>query len=331
MVDNETFFYIRRTRARPPGRAADDERRQTYGTALEQFEELIGAAATASPGVRPLPLFYALSQAGRAITAAYLLEGWKPGAHGLSCQDLSPASVLDVDVRIWKPDPTRPDSFNAVSQAVGSETPSEPVKLGALWAALPEVGRLIADARETEQWPDALLVLPHEDVMSPLWDASRVNASLISSRHPMGVTLADALDVYPYSDVVRAKQINDGSTVATHTSSGLALDVSWPSEEANLTGRHNTLDRIVPTAPGGDRWWRPRVGGAGMSDLMLWWVLLFGLSMLARYEPAGWNAMLDLDGNELAAHLVRLMDAVVDVVPWLVLQVLEPDYVAAVS
>jgi hypothetical protein len=41
--------------------------------------------------------------------------------------------------------------------------------------------------------------------------------------------------------------------------------------------------------------------------------------------------MLDLDGNELAAHLVRLMDAAVDVVPWLVLQVLEPDYVIAVS
>jgi hypothetical protein len=48
--------------------------------------------------------------------------------------------------------------------------------------------------------------------------------------------------------------------------------------------------------------------------------------MLARYEPAGWNAMLDLDRGELSSHLVRLMDAAVEVVPELVLNALEPSY-----
>ena len=109
----------------------------------------------------------------------------------------------------------------------------------------------------------------------------------------------------------------------------LTKRIELPADTPDLPGRRNTLDRIAPSAPGGDRWWRPRVGGAEMNDLMMWWALLFGLSMLARYEPAGWNGMLDLDHNPIASHLIRLMDAAVDVVPELVLHVLEPSYAAA--
>ncbi len=36
--------------------------------------------------------------------------------------------------------------------------------------------------------------------------------------------------------------------------------------------------------------------------------------------------MLDLDRGELSSHLVRLMDAAVEVVPELVLKALEPSY-----
>lgn len=64
-----------------------------------------------------------------------------------------------------------------------------------------------------------------------------------------------------------------------------------------------------------------------MNDLTMWWALLFGLSMLARYEPAGWNAMLDLDNGRLSSRLMRLMDAAVDVVPELVLKALDQTYV----
>jgi YaaC-like Protein len=86
-LQSETFFFIRLTRAEPPGHAGEDPRRATYGTALEQFEELISAASEASPAVRPLPLFYALSQAGRAIAAAYIPEKWRLYGHGLVCPE----------------------------------------------------------------------------------------------------------------------------------------------------------------------------------------------------------------------------------------------------
>ncbi len=113
----------------------------------------------------------------------------------------------------------------------------------------------------------------------------------------------------------------------TQLSQGIGLTTFWPTEKADLAGRQNTLGRVVPSAPGGKRWLRPLVGGAAMTDLMMWWALTFGLSMLARYEPAGWNAMLNLDHGALSSHLVRFMDAAVDVVPELVLQALEPSYV----
>jgi hypothetical protein len=47
---------LRATRANPPGLAAtDEERKETYGAAVQQFDELLLAASTVSPISRPLP------------------------------------------------------------------------------------------------------------------------------------------------------------------------------------------------------------------------------------------------------------------------------------
>jgi hypothetical protein len=50
------------------------------------------------------------------------------------------------------------------------------------------------------------------------------------------------------------------------------------------------------------------VGGAALSSMLAWWALLFGLSMLARCEPAGWMRVLDYDSSEFAAPLARLLE-----------------------
>jgi hypothetical protein len=326
-MDSDTFFFIRRTRAHPPGRARHEERRATYGTALEQFEELIRAAADASPGVRPLPLFYALSQAGRAIAAANLADGWKLRGHGISCGDLSPANVLDLEIKPSKnPNHEKPDSFHGVAWATECEVPSRAIKLGALWLALPEVSKLLADAQGAERWPEALLAAPPAMTTSPLERFDRVEVALLSWKHPDGASLAAELPRYANTADASYVETPGIGIRVTHLAHGLGLNAYWPTEKADVAGRQNTLDRVVPSAPGGDRWLRPLVSNASMNDLMMWWALLFGLSMLARYEPAGWNAMLDLDDGALSSHLVRLMDAAVDVIPELVLQALEPSY-----
>jgi hypothetical protein len=80
---------------------------------------------------------------------------------------------------------------------------------------------------------------------------------------------------------------------------------------AHVTGRVPFYERT------GEYWLIPPVGEASdqLSPLLLWWVLLFGLSLLTRYEPAAWRAALDFDHSLLADPLAELLDQALDVVP----------------
>src|SRR6266851_6255194 len=76
---------LRATRASPPGLACDDhDRRAIYGAALQQFDDLIAAAGAIGPVSRPLPLYYAVHQAGKAIVAAWVRDEFRPRIHGLT-------------------------------------------------------------------------------------------------------------------------------------------------------------------------------------------------------------------------------------------------------
>ena len=81
----EELGRVRALRASPPGLATDGDRRRVFGAALEQFEQLLRAAEVSGPASAPLPLFYALSQAGRAIAAARMTDPqrWDYFGHGI--------------------------------------------------------------------------------------------------------------------------------------------------------------------------------------------------------------------------------------------------------
>ncbi len=49
--------------------------------------------------------------------------------------------------------------------------------------------------------------------------------------------------------------------------------------------------------------------------MLLWWVLLFGLSLLARYDPAVWRAALDLDQSPVAGPVMGLIDDALVILP----------------
>src|SRR5664279_2702338 len=96
------------------------------------------------------------------------------------------------------------------------------------------------------------------------------------------------------------------SNVENQTEHGAGFLFRWQADAPNINGHISTLDRIAPGGTGFEaRWLRPSVGGVALSSLLTWWTLLFGLSMLARYEPAGWMRALDYDSSELAAPLDR--------------------------
>ncbi len=72
------------------------------------------------------------------------------------------------------------------------------------------------------------------------------------------------------------------------------------------------------------QWCRPAVAPATLlSPLMTWWALLYALSMLARYEPATWVGLLNIDKNLLAVPLEGLLEDALEALSHLVLDALQ--------
>jgi len=293
-----------------PGRAADDlQRRALYAAALEQFEQLLHAARGVGPAARPLPLFYALSQAGRAIVAAHGDDPQVEG-HGLAEDRRSP-QPNDPLHRCVKASPTKHgrEAFRAVSRATGSPALTAPVELGALWAALPGTYRLPSDSWRPK-WRASLGVLDESYRGEPGQTRVQV-ASLGGNPHvEPAATLVQRYPTVPADAQFGVKPgseaLGPGNWIAVMTwSSEHNLDAITPAPEGSTDSKRH----LPPTLPDYEELLTP---------LMMWWVLLFGLSIFARYHPALWVQALDVDRSEHAVPLEGLLDRALDVVPTLV-------------
>ena len=122
-VASDSWRRIRRLRATPPfvaARDVDPRRTRVFQAALTQAEELWEAASAVGAASRPLPLFYCLSQAGRAICAAWKTESpWEPTGHGLSSRrQPDDVDVASFAVRVTgEPEPM----FGSVTDATGKQ------------------------------------------------------------------------------------------------------------------------------------------------------------------------------------------------------------------
>jgi hypothetical protein len=175
------ILRIRATRASPFGLARDDpDRRAVYGAALGQFQELMTAANDSSAASRPLPLFYALSQAGRAIAADRADDPWRLRGHGLIAPDLD-GQIVDISVHRQRRNDKAPiDSFAGVARATGSVPFEGAVTIGALWASLPEVFELLPAAYRSHTVPLLLVTdSPTADNLMLLVDAEHVHATIV--------------------------------------------------------------------------------------------------------------------------------------------------------
>lgn len=309
-------FQIRATRARPPGRGGDEARRATYGAALAQFDELMTAAAANSAAARPLPLFYALSQAGRAIAAAHADSPWQLRMHGLHAPNLDRPLLSVVVKRTAVESDTSVDSFTGVTRATGMSAFTDHADIGALWASLPEAYDLLAAPAATTP----LLLVP-AGVDAPITAWQYVGALIIGYDGSPEELPAYLERHFPTCAGVRLVQPQGLPHVFEHHREyGVGLSVVWPADAPDVPGHIRTLQRIAPlTEDFSPRWLRPGVSGVPLSSLLTWWALLFGLSMVARYEPAGWVSALRYDESELAAPLEQLLDVGLDRVPELVL------------
>jgi len=305
--------WLRLTRSDPPGAAKGNPvAAATYRAALEQSEELINAAASVGYPARPLPLFYALSQAGRAIVAAR--GGANHHIHGLKLDRNIPTNLLESKVEPQTL-PKLVGQFQAVTASVNSSLISEPVQLGALIHSLPEMSVELATSTD---WPKALplFIEPWERVEVP---GQTKIALVMEEERVAAANLGALLSRYPHANRIGVNPVVASAfptlpTVATP--SGTAIELVWLGDEANL-------NQAVPQYRyRGRRWMRPSLVDTELppSPLMTWWVLLFGLSMLARYHPVPWTQALNVDTSRAAVTLELTMNRAIDAIPHLVFE-----------
>jgi len=305
----------------------DDARAATFSAALEQAEQLMEAAARVGPAARPLPLFYALSQAGRAIAAARLPADWELKGHGLSM--VGPASTdTNLLERHVKSNASTADSFSRVAAAVGSGALTAPVELGALWSALPD---LLFPGPPERRWRIPVRIVADDDgardVMGLLGNKV-IEASVMgfSAVEPDEARVRAELEHYPTAKGGQPVTVAGTDKVASAMVPGLGVlpRVRWSADGVDGVDPLLRLEEIAPEYRRlGERFGIPRLEqGDFLQPIMLWWALLFGLSSLARYEPGRWVDALQVDRSVLAVPLEVALEEALAAIPELVLSTL---------
>ncbi len=283
--------------------------------------EQVGAAA------RPLPLFYALSQAGRAVAAAHAEDPWELRGHGLQLKDEG-QSLLERRVTQEGGPAT---SFRRVAEATGSDVLAHPVTFSALCASLPDLA-VVPELCGGN--PRALFVQPITRsggavlVMSPEVDAYVVNLPAdVGTATDTAAVLGEHLRHYPSAT---GWALPDHPQLFPSTGGwGATAVLRWRTSgdvaSPNEPDRQARMREVAPQYRHFDQQWcRPAVASPTLlSPLMTWWALLYALSMVARYEPAAWVGLLNIDKNPLAVPLEGLLEDALEALPHLVLDALQ--------
>lgn len=280
---------------------------------------------------KPLPLFYALSQAGRAIAAARLIDDWQLRAHGLTFVP----NFQDIGLSKLVPKRRRADSFHRVATAIGSPVPSVPVVLGKAFSAVPSLGGLHIGARRHPHvlryhgdWIDSKPAfvafrvgdLPHELALRELRTVDmdeaaveRLRAYLRSYPTIQGWEL-ESPDVMP-TDIA---DWGKGWTVSLRLRVGEPLTVVKDPID-RWVGLASHLDRLGEPTGAHDGLLIPATGDAVIRPLMAWWMVLFALSVLARYHPDDWLALINVDESQDAVAFEVALTKAIEHIPELVL------------
>lgn len=339
-----TWREIRDLRAVPPGYAGDDDqRRQVFGAALQQAEELAKAARDVGYSTRPILQFYALCQGFRAACAARLEVEWERSGHGLRfVTDIG--SVLDSTV---VPVPGRADLYaGAMALAEEVALPGK-VCLGEVMATLFEF-RDVEIVGEDRPRP-LIFRLPHRDseLADPAAPAPASDVMVLVDGFRDGWSrdeLLVALDAYPTliggepanfptgikSGLLMEEEDRDGVAYRRVVHPVTFFPVfRFPLSVGDATVA-DYLGRFRELAPGpienSDhvRAVQPGVGEGSwlLGPVTPWWVLLLGLSSMARYHPSQWRNALNIDREPLAPTLERVIDHAEAAIPFYVFHAL---------
>lgn len=337
---------LRSIRANRPKFARSGARAQTFGAAFEQAEQLWRASEAVGTIASPLLLFYGLTQAGRAICAAGTPgQAWRPAeSHGLTFEFTRPASGANLDLGAVVVKPSGDGLIQQVAFILDSPVLGGPATLSALLGSLDAKllfsASQVADPKplEVHEFRKSLPVLGADVtkslLLAPVPDRFAANTELIPAgpqnlEHtriipPTGEEIAEWLDAYPTlrglgvpTEVIGPEPSMGG---------GFVIKLIWDGgapmadvKQSDWTVEH--LDELYAYA-----WDRthgvvlPAVAGNTKAyDLVVaWWLVLYSLSMLARYYPKEWTEMLDVDRSPLAVPIEHLLSVAYSTVPALI-------------
>lgn len=328
VIDDTSMIWFalrdRRTSLVEKSRLKDSKvRQQTFVAAMAQFEEQIGAAKVVTPATRPLNLYYGLAQAGMAIAAAHGPDQWSFSRHGLKLVDAQP-DFMDIQVA-----PEGDGAFQRVASSTGSSVIDGPVSLGKLWASLPD---LLPVSFRGSTDPTPLIVVSDTFQDAPQAQVHVSPPDLPEDLHEQAERLYEIFSVYP--------GIKDGKIPATLDSirspgrprQAWQVTLEWPPPEMWIQlsegEKEAFFDKIASEYRyRDDRFARPCVEQEKQppSTLMTWWLLLYSCSILARYQPRKWTALLDLNKSPSAVPLQYALEEAISVVPHLVLDALDQE------
>ena len=293
----------------------DDERRETFGAALEQPEQLFAAGGAVGYETRPLLLFYAVSQAGRAIMAMSSRADWKTSGHGTGATQLD-GFVREVEMRNQNK-----GLFISVADEIGSSSLVEAARLADLLASIPEVSPTVP---RIAAGSPALLLRRQRYRGQEFWGGPEVESTGISfsdgwvfGLRTGFVGLPPDTEYQAVAELLRNYPTMEGWSIPGETiqvgfnGSDIGFRLAW--DAAGMTGpdRQQRIRQIWGVEVDDvDGWVLPSLGAneIPMRPLATWWAALHALSMLARYEPAAWARALDIDASDAAASIETALD-----------------------
>lgn len=320
-----TWRLLRGLRHSPPGPASSDDRRATFDTALEQAEQLLTAARDVGPATRPLLAFYGLSQAGRAIGAAASAatdQEFKLFGHGITTKNLDASSLADVEVV----NSGKAGAFTEVARFLDAASLPNRTKLGDLWALLPD----LAATPLPSLGPKRPLTMGGSQPRGSLSGQPTVHGVAISeipehlffsgSYMPEPAVMdaereqvTEFLSDYPTLSGFAFVQAAPGSSVRTAPTAPVRIE--WENDGTTLTQEDGAYRRACgyreqPLV-------FPAIGGSASAahPFLVWWALLFALSMLARYEPKVWAERIDVSSSPDAVAVEFMLDQALVMVP----------------
>lgn len=316
-IDSERDRWrLQALRADPPGLAkASGARRRVFGAALEQWDALMVASAGLSAAASPILLFYALAQAGRALSAARVAgQPWRSQAHGLSVNQAG----APLGNTVISPTEREASGFALFCRSLDSPRLSADTTLGALWASNPHLEVVEGLGSDSDPVLPLSAITSGEPAVRALLVGDAASA-LPDNPSEAAVVLRRRLAAYPTT----RDGLAVGSQVPRSSHDGRPqIEIAWHDD----AGRPRLIERFAPSlgGPNSGTYLFPALNDADdvLHPLALWWATLLTLSSLARYHPEEWRAALVRDRSAVAVPLEEGLDVARELLPWLILHAL---------